>query len=380
MDDVLSKKRLLGIAIGFIALTPLTTAFSLFHVDLFLTAYELPLASYAVGNAIYAFINTANDVGGAWLVDSLGQKTDRSRILSITGILFAFCFLTLFFRFDKILFGSTSSIPSSWPLIHFVLSMSLYDTMYSFSAILTGSIFTDKLLPQNTKVKFLAFTRFSGMILSFAIAKIGLNIFDAKDLTLFQIYVVILAILTAALFHASQVLSRSTSMSSIPSKTTKDKGNESCSIKKKKLNIKTALHDLSHHKNFQRWIFMEMFLECQVTFISSFSKLFVDRLLFVHRRTTTSTGFSRENCDWILSIMGPLGQVTSLFCFYAIAKVGYHKIYLVLFRLKFISAILMLLFATPSDKSAVCFFLIMSKVVTGAVQGSGYVPSSTFNN
>ena len=126
MDDVLSKKRLLGIAIGFIALTPLTTAFSLFHVDLFLTAYELPLASYAVGNAIYAFINTANDVGGAWLVDSLGQKTDRSRILSITGILFAFCFLTLFFRFDKILFGSTSSIPSSFLQLALQHHMELY--------------------------------------------------------------------------------------------------------------------------------------------------------------------------------------------------------------------------------------------------------------
>lgn len=71
----------------------LSTVFGLFHVDVFLRVYQLPWHSYSVGTLVFAAINTANDVLGAWLLDTVATKRNRSDLIGVSGVIFALFFL-----------------------------------------------------------------------------------------------------------------------------------------------------------------------------------------------------------------------------------------------------------------------------------------------
>ena len=188
---------LLGLILAGAASTLLTTIFGIFHVDVFLQVYKLPLSTYATGNFIYSFINTANDVAGAWLVDVFASESSRSSIIGISGCLFAFCFLSLFFLWNTLAGFS--------PGFHFVTSMSLYDTMYSFMAILMGSVITDNhKMSNDDRIRFMAAAKVVNLVASLIVAKLGLTIFSKQDLQPFQHFVIVIAILACVLFTIAQ--------------------------------------------------------------------------------------------------------------------------------------------------------------------------------
>jgi len=196
--EQLGKHVLLGLTVAGVASSILTTIFGLFHVDVFLTAYALPLPTYSLGSFVFSIINTANDLAGAWLVDHIATTMARSDLVGISGCIFAFCFLTPFFRWQQ---------PSQWDGAHYVITMSLYDTMYSFVAILMGSVVTDNIhMTDKARVQFMASGKVANLIVSFVVARVGLAVFDADNLTNFRIFLVLLAVLVAMLFLAGQVM------------------------------------------------------------------------------------------------------------------------------------------------------------------------------
>ena len=156
----MSVRALIGLGIAGLGGTLVADVFGMFYVDCFLRAYELPMRVFGVGSAIFAVINTANDVAGAYLLDWYAAPSNdnnnnntkkREDLVGLSGCLFALSFLGPFFRWgprsgQSVRNGRSNGETAAgvfWDGLHFVGSLSIYDTMFSFNCILQGSIVSD---------------------------------------------------------------------------------------------------------------------------------------------------------------------------------------------------------------------------------------------
>ena len=110
---------------------------------------------------------------------------------------------------------------------------------------------------------------------------------------------------------------------------------------------------------------MELFLESQNSFANAFMKIFVDRL--VH-----DEGVSRDWCDWLLSIIRPLGLVCGILCYIPIRRFGYKKMYPILFATNILLCLAMLIGANFKSTNAIIAFLLVYPVITDAVAAAGF--------
>jgi hypothetical protein len=398
---------MIGLTIAGVASHLLTTIYGLFHVDLFLRAYELPLPTYSLGSFVFSIINTMNDVAGAWLVDHVAMTRARSDMIGMSGCLFALLFLTPFFRWPRNTVNNTMTSSSNlwWDGVHFVTTMSLYDTLYSFTAILMGSVVTDNhSMTDKARVQFMASGKVVNLMSSFTVARIGLAIFRVDNLYSFRIFLVLLAVSVAIMFLVAQAMISGTSTSfmtttnlwwrsksrgskqlhhrdddaaaptvSANSTTTTSTSSPSRNKKKRKLHWRRVVQDFWRHDNFRAWIGMEMLLEAQNTFCISFLKTFVDQLVLQQEEENgAGAGFSRGTCDWLLSMIRPLTQLVAIGTYIPIRRLGYPRVYSILFGVNIALSLLLLTLANESSTHLIIAFLLIYPVLTGAVQSAGF--------
>ncbi|KAG7374816.1 hypothetical protein IV203_013911 [Nitzschia inconspicua] len=342
----------------------LSTVFGLFHVDVFLRVYQLPWHSYSMGTMIFAAINTANDVLGAWLLDKAATKRSRSDLIGISGVIFSLFFLAPFFRWKD------PSPNGYYDEAHFVISICMYDTMYSFTTILLGSLVTDNhTLTDKERVSVLASGKVLSLVTTFAVSKIGLVIFDQDDMKKFRLFLVCLSAIVTVIFLLAQTMAhyhifiRWESMRII----FLDVKHEKPPIHKssEKLIPRQVVLDFWKHDNFWAWIWMELLLEAQNSFYSAFLKTFVDQLLH-------DEGVSRETCDWLLSSSRPLGLILAILCYIPIRRIGYTKVYNILIAISFAMSLLMLMTSTHQSTTFIAVFLVIYPATTAAVVSTGF--------
>jgi hypothetical protein len=92
-DHHFGQQYMLALTLAGMCCSLLYTVFGLFHVDVFLRVYQLPWHSYSVGMLIFAVISTANDVLGAWFLDTAATKMNRSDLIGVSGCIFSLFFL-----------------------------------------------------------------------------------------------------------------------------------------------------------------------------------------------------------------------------------------------------------------------------------------------
>jgi len=92
-DHEFGQQFMTALTIAGMGLSLLVTVFGLFHVDVFLRVYRLPLHAYSTGNLIFTVINTSNGLLGAYLLDAAATRMNRSDLIGISGCIFALCFL-----------------------------------------------------------------------------------------------------------------------------------------------------------------------------------------------------------------------------------------------------------------------------------------------
>lgn len=92
-DHHFGQQFKIALSVAGMAASLLVTTFGLFHVDVFLRVYRLPLHAYSVGNLAFTVVNTTNDLLGAWLLDAAATKINRSDLIGVSGCIFALCFL-----------------------------------------------------------------------------------------------------------------------------------------------------------------------------------------------------------------------------------------------------------------------------------------------
>jgi Na+/melibiose symporter-like transporter len=110
---------------------------------------------------------------------------------------------------------------------------------------------------------------------------------------------------------------------------------------------------------------MELLLESQSSFSTSFLKTFVDRLIL-------GEIINRDACDIVLSLMRPLTQVAEILCYIPIRKMGYSKVYMWLFGSNLVMSLICMLFGSPSNSYLTLAFLVAYNVGTGAVKSAGF--------
>lgn len=110
---------------------------------------------------------------------------------------------------------------------------------------------------------------------------------------------------------------------------------------------------------------MEMLLEGQLTFLGAFTKTFVDQLL-------VDSGYSRETCDWLLSVLRPIKSVAGILIYAPIRQIGYARLYTCMFFANFLLSAFVFTVASPDSGTWIIVFLVVYSVLTGAVQSSGF--------
>jgi Na+/melibiose symporter-like transporter len=246
----------------------------------------------------------------------------------------------------------------------------MYHTLYSFSAILLGSLVTDNHhLTDKERVNFMASGKILNLVSAFVVAKIGLNVFDQDDMQQFRVFLVSLAAVVTILFLVAQAMThynilirwKSTRVLFLEMKHEKPATHKSS----EKLKPRQVFQDFWHHDNFWAWIWMELSLEAQSSFYGAFLKTFVDQLLH-------DEGISRERCDWLLSVSRPLGLILAIFCYIPIRGMGYKKVYFTLFATNFAMSLFMMLTATHQSTASIAVFLVVYPAITSAVASSGF--------
>jgi Na+/melibiose symporter-like transporter len=151
------------------------------------------------------------------------------------------------------------------------------------------------------------------------------------------------------------------------------------SSKKRKLHWRRVLQDFWRHDNFRAWIGMEMLLEAQNTFCITFLKTFVDQLIlrdddqkFEADGSDGGGGLSRDSCDWLLSMIGPMTQIVAIGTYIPIRKFGYPRVYSILFGVNIVLSLLLLTLANESSTYLIIAFLCIYPVLTGAVLSAGF--------
>ena len=380
----LSRNVLMGLTVAGLAQALLRTIFRLFHVDVFLQAYHLPLESYSNGSFAVSVITTITSVVGSWMVDTTATKRDRTESVGQTGFYFVACFLTPFYGFHP-----------QWGTIHFILTVSLYQTLYSYTAILLGSIVTDShTMTQQQRVAFMASGKAVNLVLTFVVGRIALMTFQENNLHSFRLFLVVLAGVTLFLFALADSMIRGTflwrSLKSlqrlavvktvvaifIRSDKSSDKaisnandGDLSTSSAysdrpKKRLRWRRIVADFVKHHNFRVWVVMEMLLHAQITFNANFLKTFVDFLLVEE--------FGRDTSDWLLSLVGPMTQFVTIVAYIPIQRWGYSRVYFLLFVSNFLLSNMLLWFVGPTSGYGICAFLMVYSISTRAVQSAGF--------
>ena len=382
-DNDLSRNVLMGLNVAGVAQALLTTMFRLFHVNVFLQSYKLPLESYSNGSFVVSIITTVTSVVGSWMVDATATQRDRTESVGQAGFYFVACFLTPFFGYHP--HGGT---------LHFIVTVSLYQTLYSYTAILLGSIVTDSHnMTQQKRVQFMASGKAVNLVMSFVVARVALMTFSQDDLRPFRIFLAILAGIVLFLFALAHSMIHGTYLwrylrsfrhltfiktvlSAFRRKdahdTTSPDNDEEGSVssaqsserRKKRLQWRRIVRDFVTHHNFRVWVVMELLLHSQITFNSNFLKTFVDNLLVEE--------FGRDMSDWLLSLMPPLTQFVTIVAYIPIQKWGYPRVYLILFLSNFVLSNIMLWFVGSSSSYGILSFLMVYFVSTRAVQSAGF--------
>lgn len=386
----LGQHILFGLSFAGVAVCCFSTIFELFHVDVFLRAYELPNSTYSVGRILFSIASTASSLWGAWWVDSQVASTQLQRfeLVGFSGLLLSIAFILPFGRF-----WTWHDNAWYWHLLdglHFVVSMSIYDGLSTIVQILLASaVSDDHNMTDYERIQNAVGSQVWNLLASLVVANVGVNLFDVSSLKQFQYFVIVVAVLSILVFGASQSIisgyhqqhpARNSKTRMVwyiwkgwtvrmPHDGVWDHGasskNSTSAVRPKKAVVwRQAVHDLWSNANFRRWIFLEMLLEMQTHFTQTFFKTFVDQLL------VNVPGAAK---DWLLSLLRPTHQVMAIICYIPIRWYGYARVYTMMLILMFCLSSITILSATPGSSTGwISLFLMVYAVSSEAVRAAGY--------
>ncbi|CAB9525409.1 Transmembrane protein 180 [Seminavis robusta] len=430
----LDQHILRGLTLAGVVLCCLDTLFGLFHVDLFLRAYHLPLTTYSFGRIVFSACSTASTLWAVGWLDSqvASRKLDRSDLVGCLGVLLSISFVLLFGRFwnshylqlhDKD--GNSSledddpqpqSTPTStfqyfgWQLLdgaHFVFSMTLYDTASTIMTIsLASAVSDDHNMTDQERVQNMSSSQAYNLIASVIVATVGVHLFDTTALRTFQCFVMAIAFLSITTFGTAQgiISGQQQQRRNSPASPRKQpqpsepfwktllqsccKGWTVAIPKEKKTRIShpQQQHNSTTNSNTNtttnnpinwRQAMQDLWNH------SNFRRWIVLEMLLEMQTHFVQTFFKtfvdqllvdvpHVVSDWSLTLLRPLQQVMTLLFYIPIRWYGYPRVYTVMIAILWGLSSITLLLATPASTAWILCFLVIYAVGSEALRAAGF--------
>eukprot|EP01112_Ceratiomyxa_fruticulosa_P008723 TRINITY_DN225_c0_g1_i8.p1 TRINITY_DN225_c0_g1~~TRINITY_DN225_c0_g1_i8.p1 ORF type:complete len:480 (-),score=71.28 TRINITY_DN225_c0_g1_i8:354-1793(-) len=240
------------------------TIFQFYHVDLFISVYQLDPTYFYYSQIIYAVWNAINDPLFGWIIENT-SPTEGRRIPAIKwgGLLWALVFLIPWFPWG------TSQVVVC---IHFIVSICCFDAFLTYVLLVTCALLADLTFDSTERNNLNNTSSIGGLIGSF-VGSLSYLLWDKQDLSNFKIYAIFCAVVSGCGFYFS---AKYLSMSNI-----KNGGNLLVDNNNRKAqpSILTFLKQLLRHKNF--WVYVSMnFLQNFNAFLDANFFTIADEKLF----------------------------------------------------------------------------------------------------
>eukprot|EP01084_Bolivina_argentea_P123036 218058_1 len=260
--------------------------FGTYHLDMFLSVWELSAIQIASVHSIYMIWNVLNDLISGYISDWYQHKYAKhgnSRLTLIKPMNILWCFVTLlpFYSFGNY-------IPKTF---HYFITISLYDGFFSFVCIVRGALWTDDLTSnQNERVKLQLIQKPMNAIIVSLLSFVSYYFWDKNNLINFKILLWITIIISIIATYIScyklqQHLSQTNTNTNHDQKTllNKDKNENNKSLTQSTteglFSLGLFIKQVSKQINLWMFIGASVINETQGIFLGQFTSIFTDVLL-----------------------------------------------------------------------------------------------------
>jgi len=187
-----SQKAILSFCALSMGLTMLNSAFNFYYVKVFLNRYQIKESWFHFAQILYMVWNAFNDPLFAILQDNTSFLLTRTRREGIlyTAPIFALSFLLPWFQFGD----------SPWAVgLHLVITLFLYDTMFTFIGLLSCCLFTELSADPHNRLKLTRYSEISSLIGAQGILFLEFTSSSLQNFHAFQLGTVCLAICSCLL-------------------------------------------------------------------------------------------------------------------------------------------------------------------------------------
>ena len=297
-----SQKSVLAFCALNMGLTMLHTAFSFYYVKVFLNQYQIKESWFHFAQILYMVWNAVNDPLFAILQDNTNFILTRTRREGIlyTGPIFALSFLIPWFQFGD----------SPWAVgLHLIISLFLYDTMFTFIGLLSCCLFTELSSDPFDRLKLTRYSQITSLIGVQCILFLEYTSSSLQNFYAFQLATVCLAILCCVLTnyaghhaHTQYDVQRKAAKECVTSMASeKSNGSQKESFFRKMVQLFTE-------RNFIAFVSTDFFQEFHLAFWGGFTAILCDYLVptdhvpasvrsFFYGMTGTCGGVSYDQLD-----------------------------------------------------------------------------------
>ena len=254
--------------------------FGSYHLDMFISVWQLSSLQIASVHLIYMIWNVTNDLISGYISDWYQYKyPNKTRLDLVKPINCLWCFVTLlpFYSFSDYL-------PKT---VHYFITISLYDGFFSFICITTGAIWTDDLTSnQNERVKLQLIQKPLNAVMVSILSFISYYFWDKRNLYKFRVLlwiVIIFSILSTqvACYKLNGYLAQNKKTKTLTNTSEHEQVQKSLteSTKEGLFSLRLFIKQVSKQYNLWMFIGASVINETQSVFLGQFTSIFTDVLL-----------------------------------------------------------------------------------------------------
>ncbi|XP_053551022.1 transmembrane protein 180 isoform X2 [Bombina bombina] len=300
--------------------------FYFYYVKLFLNQYKISEGAFHKAQIVFMIWNAINDPLFGYIQDNSKIPFCSKRRLSI---LYGAPFYTLAFLLPW--FPWRNYAEGDWLSgVHLVVALCVFDGMLTFVLLAQCALFTEISTKHDTRLQLIKYNQMASLLGSTSILFCGLVSNNMEHFPRFQVFTVILAVLSTACMCYTGVFSRTQYEQ-------EEKQPDYCKSEPP-LSLSSVIRltiQILKEKNFLIFISMNFFQVFHATFCSNFMMIFADNLIPTDALPSIVRSFM-----YGAGFICP--QLIVLISHSLLGQIGYYKMILYCFYIEAISAVFML--------------------------------------
>ncbi|XP_029365310.1 transmembrane protein 180-like [Echeneis naucrates] len=329
--------------------------FSFYYVKLFLNKYKISEGAFHQSQVVYMVWNAVNDPLFGYLQDNSRVPCCSQRRLSILygAPLYSLAFLLAWFPWR-------SYTPGDWLSgLHLTVALCAFDGMLTFVLLAQCALFAEISSHHQSRLRLVKYSQVASLIGSSSVLFCGMVSGNMEDLSAFQAFTVLIAILSCGCmvytgFHSESRFDRQGSESKAEGCVEQTSHQSAISFSM----LRTLMWQILTNKDFQLFVLMNFFQVFMLAFFNNFTMIFSEHLIPPDVLPPLAK-----------SIMYGAGficpQLLVLSFQHLLHDVGYYRIILFTFYMEVAMAAIMLAFG-PQHYYILAIFLTVNMVIIQA--------------